>query len=217
MNTDMNKIFNTVISAYDTIADAYAEAYSDNDETDFEYFNCFFEHLPGKRILDMGCGVGTNANLIAKKGYNVIGVDASENMLKNAKRFYPNLVFEQYDILRLPYPDKSFDGIVLAYVIEHFNADGLVQLKKEITRLLVDGGLLYITSHEGNSEEIIPDPLDDNVSIYYNFISVETIKELFSDFTPICIRSRASYGPEEFLNDKYFITLKKEGRSNESR
>lgn len=209
MNKGMTEIHNMVISAYDRISDAYAAAYSGNDATDFKYFDCFFEHLPGKRVLDMGCGVGTNASFLAKKGYVVLGVDASENMLKNAKKLYPSLSFEQYDILHLPYPDKSFDGIVLAYVIEHFNADGLAQLKKEITRLLVDDGLLYITSHEGNSEEIIPDPLDEAVSIYYNFISIDTITELFSDFISLSICSRPSYGPEEFLNDKFFITLKK--------
>lgn len=208
---DMNEISHTVISAYDRIADAYADAYSANDVSDFGYFNCFFEHLPGKRVLDMGCGVGTNANYISQKGYNVVGVDASGNMLKNARKLYPKLTFEQHDILRLPYPDKSFDGIVLAYVIEHFNADGLAQLKGEISRLLVDNGLLYITSHEGNGEETISDPLDENVLIYYNFISLKTIKALFSDFTPICVCSRASYGQEELLNDKMFVTLRKEG------
>lgn len=211
MNEGMTDIHNMVISAYDRIADSYAAAYSGNDEIDFKYFDCFFEHLPGKRILDMGCGVGTNTSYLSKKGYSVLGVDASENMLKNAKKLYPGLSFEKHNILQLPYPDKSFDGIVLAYVIEHFNADGLGQLKKEITRLLADDGLLYITSHEGNSEEIISDPLDEDVSIFYNFISVETIKDLFSNFTPLSICSRPSYGPEEFLNDKYFITLKKGG------
>lgn len=211
--TEINKM---VISAYDKIADAYADAYANNDESDFKYFNCFFEHLPGKRILDMGCGVGTNSSFMAQEGYNVLGVDASEKMLENARKLYPGLTFEQHDILKLPYPDQSFDGIVLAYVIEHFNSAGLAQLKIEISRLLVDDGLLYITSHEGNSEEIVPDPLDDDVSIYYNFISVNTVKELFSDYTPLCICSRASYGPEEFLNDKMFITLKKEGRKNDA-
>lgn len=216
MNNSMNDIYKMVISAYDKIADAYAASYSGNDETDFKYFDCFLEHLPGKKILDMGCGVGTNASFLDKKGYDVLGVDASENMLKNAKKLYPGLAFEQHDILQLPFPDKSFDGIVLAYVIEHFNTDGLAQLKKEISRLLVDDGLLYITSHEGSNEEIISDPLDEDVSIYYNFISVDTIKDLFSDFTPLSVYSRPSYGPEEFLNDKYFITLKKKAKNDAS-
>ncbi len=205
----MEKINKMVISAYNSIADAYADAYSENDEVDFKYFNYFIDNLPGKRILDMGCGVGANSNFLIQKGFQVIGIDASENMLNNARKLYPDLTFENQNILTISYPNNSFDGIVLAYVIEHFNNEGLLKLRDEITRLLRDGGLLFITSHEGNSEEILSDPLDENISIYYNFLTSDKIDSLFSDFQRVSYYSRPSYGPEEFLNDKVFITYQK--------
>lgn len=205
----MEKINKMVISAYNSIADAYADAYSENDEADFKYFNYFIDNLQGKRILDMGCGVGVNSNYLFQKGFKVIGIDASENMLNNARKLYPNITFVNQNILKTSYPDDSFDGIVLAYVIEHFNDEGLLKLRDEITRLLRDGGLLFITSHEGNSEEILSDPLDENISIYYNFLTSDKIDSLFSNFQRVSYYSRPSYGPEEFLNDKVFITYQK--------
>lgn len=205
----MNEVNELVISAYNSIADSYAEAYAEYDETDFKYFDYFINHLPGRKILDMGCGIGVNTNFLAKKGFKIIGIDASEKMLDNAQKLYPSLTFEKQDISQTTYPNYFFDGIVLAYVIEHFNDEGLLQLRNEITRLLHKGGLLFIVSHEGNSEEIIPDPLDENVSIYYNFLTGDKIDSLFSDFQRVSYSSRASYGPEEFLNDKVFITYQK--------
>jgi len=205
----MDKINELVISAYNSIADSYAEAYAGHDEVDFKYLEYFINHLPGKKILDMGCGIGVNTNFLTNMGFNVIGIDASEKMLDNAHKLYPSLTFEKQDIRQTTYPNYSFDGIVLAYVIEHFNDKGLLQLRDEITRLLRKGGLLFITSHEGSSEEIIPDPLDENVSIYYNFLTGDKIDLLFSGFQRVSYSSRASYGPEEFLSDKVFITYQK--------
>lgn len=205
----MNKINELVISAYDSIADSYAEAYAGYDEVDFKFFDYFISHLQGRNILDMGCGIGVNTNFLANKGFNVIGIDASKKMLDNAQKLYPNLTFEKQDIRQTTYPNCSFDGIVLAYVIEHFNDEGLLQLRDEITRLLRKGGFLFITSHEGNSEEIIPDPLDENVSIYYNFLTGDKIDSIFPDLRRVSYLSRASYGPEEFLSGKMFITYQK--------
>lgn len=205
----MQQINEMVISAYNRISDLYANAYSENDEADFKYFEYFINNLVGKKILDVGCGIGVNTNFLAKKGFMVTGIDASENMLRNAQRLYPNLTFKKQDILHTSYPNQSFNGIVLAYVIEHFNDEGLVKLRDELSRLLCDGGLLFITSHEGSGEEIIADPLDEKVSIYYNFLTKEKIDSIFSGFRCVSCDSRPSYGPEEFLNDKMFITYQK--------
>ncbi len=206
---NMEQISEMVLSAYNTIADTYAGAYSKNDETDSKYFDYFINHLPGKKILDMGCGVGTNTSFLTNKGFKVTGIDASDNMLKNAQRLYPSLTFEKQNILHTSFPDEFFDGIVLAYVIEHFNDEGLLRLRDEITRLLSNSGLLFITSHEGNKEKIIPDPLDENISIYYNFLTIEKIDSLFSGFQRVSCYTRPSYGQEEFLCDKMFITYQK--------
>lgn len=208
-NFTLNEINKIVISAYDGIADLYANAYSNNDETDFKYFDCFINNIKGNKILDMGCGTGTNTNFFKEHGFDVIGIDASERMLVNAKKLYPNVVFEKQNIIKTSYPDNSFDGIILTYVIEHFNEEGLIKLQEEISRILCDGGFLFIASHEQTGEEIIADPLDENIAIYYNFITNDKIDSIFLNFERVSCDSRASYGPEEFLCDKMFITYKK--------
>jgi trans-aconitate methyltransferase len=52
---------------------------------------------PGERILDLGCGTGTLANDIAKRGATVFGIDASAAMVEQARGKFPALRFEVGD------------------------------------------------------------------------------------------------------------------------
>lgn len=198
-----------VLSAYNRIAHSYTSAYAENDDMDARYLDEFVSMIEGKTILDMGCGTGTNTNYIIEKGFDVIGVDASKNMLDVAKKFYPNIDFKEQDILHTSFEAETFDGIVLSYVINHFNQDGLRQLECEICRVLKKDGLIFVSAHVGNSEEVVPDPLDATIQIYYNFLSIDMLDALFTGYKREYYSSRQSYGEEEFLCDKMFVIYRK--------
>ena len=160
---DMNAISKSVLYAYNQIAEKYVAAYGENDLIDCKYLNDFVASLSGDKVLDMGCGCGESISYLAKFGLDLIGVDFSEKMLDEACRLYPKLKFLKQNILKTSFMDKSFDGIVLTYVINHFNNEGLKLLKKEIDRILKDRGTVFLSVHVGNKEEYVPDPLDGNV------------------------------------------------------
>jgi SAM-dependent methyltransferase len=65
--------------------------------------------IPGTRVLDVGCGSGLFAQLIAARGCSVSGFDASEPMLAIARRRTLHGTFHHGDIEALPFPDESFD------------------------------------------------------------------------------------------------------------
>lgn len=198
-----------VISAYDRIADNYTNAYAENDEQDSKYLDLFVDNLSGGKVLDMGCGSGINTSHLAQMGLDVIGIDASQNMLNAARKLYPEIRFEARDILQSSFNENAFDGIVLAYVINHFNSEGLVLLKNEIDKLLKENGLLFISAHIGTTEEIVPDPLDDSIRIYYNFLTIDVLDNLFSGYRREHYFTRVSYGEDEFLCDKMFVIYRK--------
>ena len=70
-------------------AQYYDLLYRDKDyekETDFvEQIFRKFSRRPIKTILDLGCGTGGHAIPLARRGYNVTGIDASENMIAAAR------------------------------------------------------------------------------------------------------------------------------------
>lgn len=74
---------------------ALYEAFYSGEETSMAYFLCalFDRYRPGKRILDVGCGLGREVAYLCKQGYEVDGLDNSEEMLQWAENHYPALTF----------------------------------------------------------------------------------------------------------------------------
>ncbi len=70
----------------------------------------------GTRLLDIGCGTGMAAQLAAKLGAHVSGLDASEAELVIARERVPNGDFRCGEMEELPYADASFD------VVTEFNS-----------------------------------------------------------------------------------------------
>jgi len=64
----------------------------------------------GERILDLGCGTGYLADLIAKSGATVIGIDSSLDMINKAKAEYPKLEFKVQSATDFHF-DEPFDAI----------------------------------------------------------------------------------------------------------
>jgi len=65
----------------------------------------------GVRYLDVGCGAGMAAQMAAKHGAHVSGVDAAEALLAIARERTPSGDFRLGDIENLPFADQTFDVI----------------------------------------------------------------------------------------------------------
>ncbi|WP_081716621.1 class I SAM-dependent methyltransferase [Asticcacaulis sp. AC460] len=99
----------------------------------------------GKRVLDIGCGNGRNANYLASMGCHVVGIDFSEEGLKLAGMdSATNVEYFKHDFLNgVPFEDGAFDLILDSYAICHVvDIKKLSSLKRECYRLLKANGLL---------------------------------------------------------------------------
>lgn len=100
-------------------------------------------HLPGKTVLDVGCGGGLLAEEFAKDGFAVTGIDPATNSLEAARKHAADNNLEiDYRAGRgeaLPFPDSSFDIVACCDVLEHVNDFGLVI--SEVARTLKAGGV----------------------------------------------------------------------------
>jgi trans-aconitate methyltransferase len=65
---------------------------------------------PGERILDLGCGTGHLTARIAETGAEVVGIDRSPEMIRQAKEKYPSLRFEVMDAREI-HLDGNFDAV----------------------------------------------------------------------------------------------------------
>lgn len=107
--------------------------------------------VEGDRILDIGCGIGIIAHLLAEKHKEVVGIDLLPESIKiaKAKCASQNITFEVGDVMKLRYKDNSFDCVVFLEVIEH--VENPMKALSEIWRVLRPGGYLVLSTPNGAS------------------------------------------------------------------
>jgi ubiquinone/menaquinone biosynthesis C-methylase UbiE len=65
---------------------------------------------PGERLVDLGCGTGAYARLVARRGLDVVGLDFAPAMLARARAQAPQVRFVQANLNDpLPFEDGEFD------------------------------------------------------------------------------------------------------------
>src|SRR5437588_12915613 len=82
---------------------------------------------PGRRILEVGCGLGDDAAALAKRvvpGGSVVAIDGSEAMINAARERHGDVVglsFDVADAAHLPFGDASFDACRVDRVLQHID------------------------------------------------------------------------------------------------
>jgi SAM-dependent methyltransferase len=103
--------------------------------------------LSGTRLLDAGCGSGLFAELAAKGGAEVTGLDAAPGLVAYARRRRPAAGYVVGDLERLPFGDGAFD-IVTAFNSVLYAADPRRALA-EIARVTGPAGRAVVTVGAG--------------------------------------------------------------------
>lgn len=102
------------------------------------------------KILDLACGYGRFTIPLAKKGYNIEGIDITPGFIKKAKKDAKkeklNIRFRLGDMRKLPYRDNNFNKIICmwsAFIELHAKIDQIKAIK-EMKRVLISGGFAFI-------------------------------------------------------------------------
>ncbi|MBU5677987.1 class I SAM-dependent methyltransferase [Alkaliphilus sp. MSJ-5] len=95
-----------------------------------------------KRVLDFGCGIGSNCSMFDSSKY--IGLDCDKRRIKEAKKLYPKYEFATLECSTLPVDDKSIDYILIFSVLHHIDSQELKGCLKEFHRVLRHQGRILI-------------------------------------------------------------------------
>ncbi len=103
----------------------------------------------GSKILDVATGTGKQAFAFAKNGYEVIGIDLSEAMLKVAhrKNKYGNVKFEVADATDLPFEDNRFDVCCVSFGLHDMPLIIREKALKEMVRVTKPKGMVVIVDY----------------------------------------------------------------------
>lgn len=96
----------------------------------------------GKKILDVGCGVGQVVQKLTSEGYDAYGVDVSYPNIQLAKKVSEKCML--YDGKSLPFEDSFFDSVGAINVLEHVEEPEAFLL--EMLRVTRTGGKIVVSS-----------------------------------------------------------------------
>lgn len=97
---------------------------------------------PGSRVLEIGCATGVLTAYLDDSGYNVTGLDRSDDMIHRARNDHPRLDLLVGDAQSLPHDNGAFDAVIAASVINVVPDATLVL--SEMQRVCVPGGTVSV-------------------------------------------------------------------------
>jgi SAM-dependent methyltransferase len=105
-----------------------------------EYERKVLANCAGLRVLEYGCGTGSNAFALAARGAKVIGVDISNTAIELARHqaaASDNLRFQLGDAEALDFPPETFDLVCGTSILHHLDIERALT---ELKRVLKPGG-----------------------------------------------------------------------------
>jgi SAM-dependent methyltransferase len=95
-----------------------------------------------RRILDIGCGNGSNMALLAARGHAPTGLTLSESEAELCRRRGFECLVADVDAGALAFPEAGFDGLLLSHVLEHLPWPA--RTLRRLAGLLAPGGAVYV-------------------------------------------------------------------------
>ncbi len=205
-----------IIKSYDATAENYAATRIDElsakplDRILLREFAAL-NHAKGK-CADFGCGPGHVTNFLSGCGMkDIVGLDISTEMVKTAKKYFPDIEFEEGNLLDLKYADEYFAAAVAFYAIVNFNQSQLTIALREIHRVLKSEGQLLLSFHVGQGVVHFDKARDIDVDVDMYFWGLDKMVELLGEigFSTITAVERLPYTEVEYNSKRGYVWVKK--------
>lgn len=139
---------------------------------------------PRSKVLDVGCGTGKTTAALIKLGMDVTGLDFSPSAISHCiSVFGSKAKFTIAECDRMPFPDDYFDAVAAVHILEHLDDSQLRDTVREISRVLVPGGLVFVRAFAaGDMRSGGKDRNTRGNGIEYRYYTEDEMKQIFKGF-----------------------------------
>jgi SAM-dependent methyltransferase len=110
----------------------------------------------GKSVLEIGCGSGMGLPYLKERASRVVGGEYTPRLLEEARAHVSEVELVQMDAQDLPYPDGSFDVVLMLEMI--YYVPDLERAFAEARRVLKPGGALFVCLPNRDRPDFNPSP-----------------------------------------------------------
>jgi len=153
----------------------------------------------GRKIIDLGSGPGNESLYFKNKGLEPVCVDISPAMIKQCRS--KDLEAYVMDFCNLKFPDKSFAGVWMSFSLIHTPKAEALAVIKEVSRVILNRGVLYLSLFEGSGEGLSELGLERYGSKrYFAYYSQNELANLLKDDFEIIKSSRLDMSPKPTIS-----------------
>ncbi len=171
---------NSSISAgvFHKFADLYREKFMDLTLY-VDSYKEFCDLLPpGRaRVLDAACGPGNVSRYLMgqRPNLDLLGIDLAPRMVELAREAVPSAHFAVHDCRRLAELEGRFDGIICAFGLPYLSPEEGMAFIDAAGRALEPGGVLYLSTMLGKSEDSGLQRCSTGEQMYINYYSEDEV------------------------------------------
>jgi len=157
--SDDDAFLTAVTKVYDDGWSDYARTWRERDDLESEEWRQFTAAVkPGGTVLDVGCNSGRDTRQLLDLGYQVTGLDVSEQALRQCREQCPEARTIKMSLLDLADLKEQFDGIWFSYVLVHIPFNLVPNALAALDNVLhPEGSMMMMVSVVEESEEKIHD------------------------------------------------------------
>jgi trans-aconitate methyltransferase len=169
----MNQKPNFAVAVFDLRANDYQEKFMDVSLYAHS-FDLFCTYLNNQaRVLELACGPGniTRYLLDQRPDLRIMGTDLSPKMIELARVNNPTAIFQLMDVKELHTLQDAYNGVMVGFCLPYLNINEVRKLIHDSTRVLVPGGIIYISTMEENEDHqsgIKTSGYGDQLYMYYH-------------------------------------------------
>lgn len=209
--------FKLSVQRFDQFATEYAQRFVDlnaySDSID-RFCDCIENNEP--KILELGCGPGNVTRLLKSRfpESHVIALDLAPKMIEIARNALPDVDFRVMDVRDISAIPERFDAVMCSFCLPFLSKSDATKLIADCADRLVSGGVLYVSTMEGNEERagFETTSFSGDSEIYFNYHQEADLEQAFeqSSFEIRQVKLQDYIEPDSSVTtDMIFIAVKK--------
>ncbi len=209
--------FDVSVKRFDEFAEEYASRF-DNVSAYVEQLTYFCTQikLDKPAILELACGPGNVTSFLQNcfPESRILGIDLAPKMIEIARIQLPDVDFRVMDVREISLLNSKFDAVMCSFCLPFLSKADTAKLIADCAVCLNPGGVLYVSTMEGNEERagFETTSFSGDAEIYFNYHRQADLERAFvqSDFEIRQIKLQDYIEPDgSATTDMIFIAVKR--------